>query len=408
MYWLLRLREKLSSENFCFAGLSLGLAILTKGTAYLFVFPWLLWFAFIVLKREGLSAKLVRTSIAMAVIALVLNAGHYYRNISVYGHPLGGTAEERAKYSNAEFSPRVLLSNVSRNLVLHLEAPPGLNHYYWQQLLRRPTLQLHRSLGLDIHDPRTTLAGELEFKQVFGNHEDYIGNFFHTILAMGCTLILIFRWQRVPALTKVYGGLVLLSFLLYCFYLRWQIWAPRLHLPIFVLLAPYCILLLSMAGRKVVSSALVVLVLAALPALLLNESRPLLPASRSIFNRTGNSLLFANRPEIAHSFEGVKEYIVQKNCHKIGLLFSEDTWEYPIWSLIEVNQKSPYRIEHILVDNPSGKIVKEKLFQPDCILVDANVHGHTRQITLGEIRYRPVMTTPYLTVFEPFRQGWSN
>jgi hypothetical protein len=161
-------------------------------------------------------------------------------------------------------------------------------------------------------------------------------------------------------------------------------------------------LLLSIAGRKVIGGAMVVLFLAAVPALLFNESRPLLPASRSVSNQSRDSLLFANRPEIAHSFKGVKDYIVQKNFHKIGLQFGEDTWEYPIWSLLGVNQKSPYHIEHILVDNPSGKIVRGKLFQPDCILVDVNVYGQTKQITLGKIRYRPMIITPYLTIFEQF------
>ena len=60
---------------FVAAGVSLGLAILTKGTAYLYAFPFCLWLVFSGFRR--LQWQLWRPLLIFGSTALVLNIGHY-------------------------------------------------------------------------------------------------------------------------------------------------------------------------------------------------------------------------------------------------------------------------------------------------------------------------------------------
>ena len=46
VYYILRFKEQPRCANAVGVGASLGLALLTKGTAYLYAFPLLVWFAF--------------------------------------------------------------------------------------------------------------------------------------------------------------------------------------------------------------------------------------------------------------------------------------------------------------------------------------------------------------------------
>ena len=65
-------------------GISLGLAVATKATAYIFALPFAFWFVFVALK-----AKAVKPVAVIFIVALSINLGHYARNLELFGNPLG-------------------------------------------------------------------------------------------------------------------------------------------------------------------------------------------------------------------------------------------------------------------------------------------------------------------------------
>src|SRR5437016_2662397 len=131
------------------AGLSLGLAVLTKPTAYIFAGPFVLWAAYVFLSKFGFDSW--KPALLIGAACLVLNSGHYTRNLSLFGSPIG----PKTNMSYDVISPSSLLFNVDRNLALHRGSG-----------IRSSIREFHRVLNIDINDPRTTWYSQLTKSQV--------------------------------------------------------------------------------------------------------------------------------------------------------------------------------------------------------------------------------------------------
>ena len=103
-----------------FAGLSLGLAALTKGVAYVDALPFLLVFA--VWAIRALRWRAWRPFVALALLTLAINIGFFARNTIAFGAPLGSPTATRA-FSNAAYTPDVLALNLARNLAVEFGGP---------------------------------------------------------------------------------------------------------------------------------------------------------------------------------------------------------------------------------------------------------------------------------------------
>lgn len=67
----------------------------------------------------------------------------------------------------------------------------------------------------------------------------------------------------------------------------------------------------------------------------------------------------------AYDYSQIAKKIQEQGYHNIGLLTGMDTFEYPLWYLLN---DDGYRIEHINVNNMT-KIYEDQTFVPDCIFV---------------------------------------
>src|ERR1043166_9155384 len=118
---MLRLAREFERANFVFASLSLGLALLTKATAYLYCGATGLVIGLIILWRvrsalarlAGSTAKLC----LICLIALLFNAGHFIRSYQLYGVPV---SDGGWRMLNGDVSLPALLANIPKNLSLHL------------------------------------------------------------------------------------------------------------------------------------------------------------------------------------------------------------------------------------------------------------------------------------------------
>ena len=106
--------------------------------------------------------------------------------------------------------------------------------------------------------------------------------------------------------------------------------------------------LLSDRYAKILACGLLVL---ALPWLLSNRSRPLLPIWRfspnaSILTTDRVSEYFANRPSLETQYLEAVEVLNQTPCRAIGLVSGGDDWEYPLWVLLH-ETGAQFTIAHI-------------------------------------------------------------
>ena len=348
-------------------GAALGLVLLTKATGYLFAWPFMAWMAI------GEASRRRRGALVLAVVlltAVAVNAPYYWRNVTLSGSPLGPRREGDFAYVNASFSLRVLTSNLVRNMALHLGTPsPGAN-----RLEERLVLAAHRVLRLDVNDPGTTWRGEAFRVTRPSRHEDAAGNGLHA-LSIALAIVGVVSLPRFRRSMKLltYCMALLAAFAAFCLILRWQPWHSRLHLPLFVLWSP-AIAVVSARWRPLSRVVALALIVASIPWLLWNGSRPLV-GSHGVFARSRETQYFANRPALREPYERAVSAVTERGCDQIGLVVDGNGWEYPLWVLSSAARGGPVRIEHIAVHNESattGRAARFAGFRPCAvILVDS-------------------------------------
>src|SRR5690242_8110095 len=172
-------------------GAALGLAIASKGTAYVIATP----FVGLLLARRyragGARATLLE-SLLLGGIALALMLPSYVRNLQTFGHPLGPAAA-RESLGNAVHGPGALGSNIVRNLAIHLRTPvPAVN-----RRIAAAVRRLHQWSGLDVQDPRTTYPDERFTVSLLSTYEGRLSNPLHLLLAAVAAVLVVARGRKL-------------------------------------------------------------------------------------------------------------------------------------------------------------------------------------------------------------------
>ncbi|MBF0457176.1 MAG: glycosyltransferase family 39 protein [Nitrospirae bacterium] len=345
VYFTLLLKDAPKKTVALASGVSLGLAVLVKPTSYFFAFPYLLWCVLKLIKTIRTRAWIPASIIVL--LTLSLNIGHYTRNISLYGHP--NASKRFIDIQTIKGLPLPLIfSNVVKNMALNMSTPSDAIN----KTIVKAFNQIHKLLHIDIDDIRST-SHSFPFAIPFTLNEDNTGNLIHFILILLCAVVLIMRHNEPEDLTR-YAVSIAAGFILMCCFLKWQPWSSRYHLPLFVLSTPFIAVILNSAkNQKVISAAIVLVLLSALPWVLLNERRPII-GKDSIFVTDRMSQLFISRPELKRPYTGAAAIIQSKGCTNIGLsLPDDDAWEHPFWVLLN-RHETKVRTEHVNVKNESA------------------------------------------------------
>lgn len=340
-------------------GCSIGLATLTKATAYLFIPPLVGWFVVARIRSCRSLASLGRGILiplcVMAAIPIAINSGFYTRNLAMYGSLLGPSTvapDGRGRYTNDVISPGSILSNVVRNAGLHLGTKI--------QLVDRPIEAaihgVHSILGIDISDPRTTWEGTQFRLGGSAIYEDSCGNTWHFYLLL-FALAVWAGWGRLRKKMRVggYVAAVLLGAMIFCGYLRWQPWHSRLHMPLFVLAMPIVGVALGEIRWRWAAWAIGLLLLVQVLNPLLRDERHPLVGACNIFNTDRASLYFLADQSDGIAYAGAVQDVMGRSCAELGLVTGADGLEYPLWALLKIAGAGPFRIEHVMVENRSAK-----------------------------------------------------
>jgi len=328
-------------------GSAIGLALLTKGTAYLYVLPLIVWFVAINIrhaKRFGVPLILVAGSMAIA-----LNVCHWVRNFRWCGSPLM-PADQAQIFHTQHIGPRLIAANAINNVALELRT--GMP---W---LDRPTSRaaaaLQSALGTTATDPRISLFGHsLDVLAVRGINEDVAGNPLHFLIVAGVLGIVLVRavqpGQRADIL--ILALIVFSGFALFCFLIRWQMFHCRLHLPLMILSAPIVAITCTRICklRHVRAAAWSLLVLAAC-TIVANAGHPLF-GSRSIFITSRESQYFTIRPRLYEPYKNATDILARRGCRNIGIT-SGPVWEYPLWVMLHTREGRWPHIQSVTPDQP--------------------------------------------------------
>ena len=349
-------------------GGSTGLALLTKPTGYIFAAPLLLWLAVVCLREFNL--RLLRYAALAAAFALMLNVGHFSRNFAVYGAPLGpGVEDGLYTYRNDPITLPAILSNLLRNAALHTGTPSSTLNGKIKAFVEAA----HRGLGIAPDDPRTSWMGLPFEAPQLSFHEDSAGNPLHLSLAAAAFIWILCmrRWIKagISAAVRPFSATLLVAFVLFSAYLKWQPWSSRLLLPLFILAAAPAALMLqnirSAIVRWVIASTLFA---ASIPWVLFNDSRPL-AGRKNILVTPRAEQYFANWEELGMPYREAAAFLGHQDCANAGLVMGWDIYEYPFWPLLQRVSDRPVRMEHVLVENESATDVRPAEHTPVCAIV---------------------------------------
>lgn len=359
--------EGKSSPAYVFAGAAAGLAFLAKPTSVPYLLS-LLGLGVWILSKQKPTRLPAAGVVAGLGLFLVLNVGHWARNVEVYGDPFTG-GNQATVHLNQVLDPRGLVSNVARNIGLQIGTPsPHVN-----KAIALAAQELHDLLGLDPNDIRTTAHGRFKIDEPTTN-ENKSGNLVHLLVVSAALIYLILRrrnldWRLLPMVLAT-----LVGFGLFGWIFKWQIFGSRYHLPAFVLLAPAAGAALASgfsAKGRILSGWM--LCLSGLPWLVGIASRPLLVLPQeantgSVLWTPRSRLLLANGPYLARPYQEMTQRIRDASCTEVGIAVSGNGAEYPLWVFLGA-PRSDVHIEWLVAGTPSAKYRSEN-FEPCAVICE--------------------------------------
>ncbi len=351
-YFALRYVREWKRVDLAFCGIALALALFTKATAYLY-FPGVLAAILLPAARQLRWAGLARVVLVLGGCVLLVNGPQYARNLDLSGSPMGFDSAQGDgffRWRNETFGWKQTASNILRNVADQM----GARSDRWNQSVYSAVLQIHEWIHDDVNDPATTWRWTQYEPPRNANHESNANNRWHLLILCGVAIALVARRTSAPRLVYLAG--VLIGFLLFCFYLKWQPFSSRLLLPLFVLAAP-----VAGAGLEKLRPVALQWLLC---LFLLNNSRPYLFENWVRPLRGPNSILRARRDDEYFSdlgqwhnrgsYMAVVEALSKTSCEDVAIDADDFQLEYPFQALLR-EARPGVQFVHTGVTNASLK-----------------------------------------------------
>ena len=355
-----------------------ALALLSKGTALIFLLPVVLVYAFFIVKTN--REKAIPSILKGIAIVLLLYGPFAYRNYQTYNSPLGKSYE----LNNSVYTIEGTISNISKNTTMHLRTPvPAINNS-----VTNGVTAFNKAIGVDVNAPNYNWAPSPDFVVgYFSTQEDSAGNFFQVILLVLVLVYVVIKFKSIPKHILLYTTLLVCMYVLFNLLLKWQIWHARLHLTMFLAGAVLIAYWLNKLPALATYTMVVVLSAFSLIFLVYNQTRPLF-GEQSIFKQPADKQYFAANEPLYAPFVKVNALLQENNCQTLGYISGGDSWEYPFWALNKNNKSfSMYQLD---TDNETKQLpqnTSSNIIIPDMII---NIRGDEKKEE--QISY---MSNPY-------------
>jgi hypothetical protein len=400
---LLAWRDQPASTGRALAvGASLGLALLTKGSAYIFAAPLLA--GLLISARPYGWARYTRQAALIGLVALALNTPHYLRNLEVFGSPLGPSQisttaqpDRRFQKTNDDLSWQILTSNLVRNVAYQLGSPLASLNSALEGAIR----SWFSSFSIRLDDPKSTfLEQRFELRQSLRD-KNAAGNFVHAVLIGGSLLGLVASRRRGDLFgVWSYALSLVLGLVLFSALVKWEPQNSRLLLPLFALWAPLIGLVFERHVGLLVVAALAMAIYA-WPPLVQNSSHPLL-GRNTVLAKPRDDQYFTRSPAADRKAQwlGATGFVRSSGCTEVGLVLNWSDLEYLFWVLLPELKELGGRIEHVSVENQTRDLeARQPLFRPCAVVSTRGESSPWREI--GGRRYHRAWFDERMAVFLP-------
>ena len=368
VFFGLKLIKDVIFENFIFIGIAVGLALLSKAIAFIFLPVLLVGIGVIIVNKiiKQKTYKNIYMSGISILIVIVINLPHSYRNYKLSHDFLGTDKTEKTDYLNEQFYPKLIVSTVIKNVCLHFDS------FYVRNFGNQIAEKSHLMIGQDINTPGSNVFDmKYNCNHDWKNHEDTQPNFIHFMLFTFSVVLILFgiiKRKSNNLILILLNTLTIITFVFFCAILTWEPWNTRLHLPLFFLMCPSIYyLIISIGVKQVRNIILAQLIFYGFYVILFNYSRPFITTEETSKIKISDSRYkkyFANQLHLFQDYLNI--YSKTRNTKSIGLITSKDTWEYPL--LINHLDKE-LTIKNIQVENYTKKLGSSYL-NPELIISD--------------------------------------
>ena len=345
-YFLLRLLDKPSWHDALWAGLSLGLAFITKGTGY--IFGLTLWMAFSAsLAFSFRKIGVMKYPLLIISLAMALSVPQNVRCLFIKD-----ITHDIRSYTNSAFGPMEFTSNVIRNSALELATP-------WPQInikIEDAVIKGCQYAGIPLEGPAITWPWNRHFQiHNSSRSENTTGNPLHFLILSVSFLGIFLAWKRHPGKLHSYQLGFLAAVLAFLLIVKWHPYICRFHLVLFGLGAPFVSLFWE--GRKMQARPYIVFILFlyAAPYLLHSQQHPLL-GKHNIFHIPWSEQYFSHKKVSALNSTAAAQFIANKGCQDIGWINKRNSMEYLWWVGFKNTGNTRIRFEHVNVTNFSKDI----------------------------------------------------
>jgi hypothetical protein len=366
-------REVSRTELLCLAA-SLGLGLLTKGTFYPYALPLGVWLIIHWLSQRRFLVFLKR-GVVIVVIVIMLNLGYWARNTITYGGPLGSPQWISGMTSGSR-RPVPVLARLVENI--------AINYTSLDAAMTVRMVSFIKSVFMPIYP---TIQG---FKVASGwNHEDIAGNPLHMFLVPVTLipLLVLARLRKIKDRSLLWYSLtVLASFGTLTLIVHFDTYGTRYQVPFFVCWAPvFGVVIAQLGERRLASTAAFLLLLAALPWVFFNATRPLIAITQtpemfsirpigflkktyisSILITPPSTVLFANRQGLLGPHTHMIAAIQAAGCKNVGLRIDSHDIEYQFWWLLGAPQNG-VRVETLYYSDNLARYA-DPAFKPCAII----------------------------------------
>jgi hypothetical protein len=335
-------------------GAALGLACITKGTAYFIALPamvYVAWKLFVSLKQRAVIPLGI-----IGAVTLITNLGYFLRNIGTFGAPLDpfNSGKYGTSVVTTDFNVLALFSIFWRNLSLQFQTSVSSANSIVEHLILKLLAVLHISPG----DTATSFAGLKYAMSGYTTSDDFAGSPVHVALICLFLAGLLWKSKKLNHLTA-YTTIICFSSLLLMSLLKWQPWNARLELPLIILFCPLMVAAIKRLPGPVWSYCVSLLLFyMAWPCLVTNSSRPL-QGPNSVIRQSHYATYFMGNHQQRMSFDaGVKQLLPVRPA-VVGLITSRDSAEYLLSAALAHAGLAKVHIVQVCVENATNKIHSE-------------------------------------------------
>lgn len=344
-------RDRETGKVIFFAALALSFGYLAKPSVCFGAAVFLCWLLMVEIREKAEVRVLLSYGALGACIVAVLLSPGVFINLLAFGsisHEGVG-----ARQLVGSLAPAKLLVNFLKNFLYNFGAVK------WEGVRSALTAFLYAAsqfLGVDLNDPAISEDGrEFAFPDAPALSCDVALNVFISVMMVICICWFLKRFKKQERVIRSFSCFALGSYLLFCVALRWEMYINRYMISYFALIAVFIVLQvydmiqginrLKAAGLGIGA----VLVLGSVYGYI-SEIQYL--RSVSPFGRPSG--YFTYYRAMMDEYVPIVEEIRQRGGGKIGLVIKGDSYEYPLWAMLN-EAEVEYRIRHICVENSSGK-----------------------------------------------------